>query len=602
MHDTFSHMGNATTNTCKLGDSRMIAIDTETESLEDRTLVGFSVAKDGEGWAKCDTYYPIKHRHPKIKNVNEKAAKKMLQSVIDNNTVVFHNSSFDIPVLTNWGIDFSKADVDDTLIMANLLDENIRHGLKGLVKRYFKYQMVELKEIVGTGQKRISVADADERILDYAADDAKQTLKLFYYLYPRLEQDEKLLKLYNEIERPLLRVIADMHIGGITIDAGRIKTIEQLCTDKTDKAKEKLDYVMEGVNCNSTKQLREFFVYKEKMPVIKSSALTKLPSMDKEVLEIYAETNSAAKLLLEYRKYAKILSTFIPALSPKDIELKTCRGKIHASFNQAGTTSGRFSSSRPNMQNIPKGEKDEFGIRDCIVADEGHIIIGADYSQVELRIMAHFSQDFNLMKAYNGTTDIHTITAEACGISRDKAKTINFGLIYGMRAKTLGKRIDVGYDEAQSYIDKYFETYNAIKPFWELTEQQVRGRGYVETFFGRKRRRTREFQAKDKFDQSKEIGSMTNAIIQGTGADMMKKSMVTMNPQLKAIGARIISTVHDEVIVSCPIKNAKRGFKIVYDSMMEAGKDLTVPIGVSCKYGRTWGEAHGDGIKLEDLK
>jgi len=574
----------------------MIAIDTETESLENRTLVGFSIA-DNKG-AK---YYPIGHRHPDIKNMPAKEMRKMLQEIVDNNRIVFHNSSFDIPVLTNWGIDFSKADIDDSLIIANLLDENIRHGLKGLVKRYFHYQMVELKEIVGTGQKRISVADADPRILEYATDDARQTLRLFNYLYPQLTRDDKLLKLYQEIEKPLLKIIADMHIHGITVNANRIKEIEKLCIDKTEKAKEKLDYVMEDVNYNSTKQLREFFINKEHMPILKSTNKG-APSMDKETLEIYAETNNAAQLLLEYRKYAKILSTFIPALTPTDIDLKTKRGKIYASFNQAGTTSGRFSSSRPNMQNIPKGEKDEFGIRDCIVADEGHILIGADYSQVELRIMAHFSQDFNLMKAYNGTTDIHTITAEACGISRDKAKTINFGLIYGMRAKTLGKRIDVGYDEAQSYIDKYFETYNAIKPFWELAERNIRSRGYVETLFGRKRRRTHEFNAKDTFDQSREIGSMINAIIQGTGADMMKKSMVLMYSKLKAIGARIVSTVHDEVIVSCPIKNAKEGFKIVYDSMMEAGKDLTVPIAVDCKYGRTWGEAHGDGIKLEDLK
>lgn len=571
----------------------MIAIDTETESLEDRTLVGFSIAKDGE-----EAYYPIGHRHPKIKNVNARAAKIMLQSVIDHNKIVFHNSSFDIPVLTNWGIDFSKADVDDTLIIANLLDENIRHGLKGLVKRYFHYTMVELKEIVGTGKKRISVADADPRILEYATDDARQTLRLFNHLYVRLLQDKKLYKLYHEVERPLLMVIASMHLHGITIDAGRIKEIEELCTKKTDKAKEKLDYGMEGVNCNSTKQLREFFIDREGMPIIKSTDKG-MPSMDKEVLETYAETNSTAKLLLEYRKYAKILSTFIPALAPKDIDLKTCRGKIHASFNQAGTTSGRFSSSKPNMQNIPKGKKDEFGIRDCIVADEGQILIGADYSQVELRILAHFSQDFQLMKAYRDGKDIHRITADACGVDRDTtAKTINFGLVYGMRAKTLGKRIDTGYDEAQSYIDKFFKTYNGIKPFWELAERNIRSQGYVETFFGRKRHRTNEFQAKDKFEQSREVGSMINAIIQGTGADMMKKSMVAMHPQLQAIGARIISTVHDEVIVSCPIKNAKRGFKIVYESMMEAGKDLTVPIGVDCKYGRTWGEAHGDGYDL----
>jgi DNA polymerase-1 len=573
-----------------LGGGKLIAIDTETVSLENRTLVGFSVAKKGEA-----KYYPIAHN--KFPNVDETTARSYLQRLIDRNEVVFHNSSFDVPVLTNWGINFDKAVINDTLIIANLLDENVRHGLKALSKRYLHYTMTELKEIVGTGKKRISVADADPRILEYATDDARQTLRLFNFLYARLLQDRKLYKLYIDIERPLLMVIANMHLNGITIDAGRIKEIEKLCTDKTEKAKEKLEYVMEGVNCNSTKQLREFFIEKERMPILKTTDKG-APSMDKETLKTYAETNSAAKLLLEYRKYAKILSTFIPALSPKDIDLKTRKGKIHTSFNQAGTTSGRFSSSKPNMQNIPKGEKDEFGIRDCIVADEGHILIGADYSQVELRIMAHFSQDFNLMKAYNGTTDIHTITAEACGITRDKAKTINFGLIYGMRAKTLGKRIDVGYDEAQSYIDKYFETYNAIKPFWELTERNIRSRGYVETFFGRKRHRTCEFQAKDKFEQSREIGSMTNAIIQGTGADMMKKAMVAMYPRLQEFGARIISTVHDEVIVSCPIEYARCCFDIVKSSMLQAGKDLTVPIGVDCKYGRTWGEAHGDGYDL----
>ena len=565
----------------------MIAIDTETVSLENRTLIGFSIANGKEA-----TYYPIAHKHSNIKNIDEMSAKVMLQATINNNKIVFHNSSFDIPVLSRWGINFDKAIIHDTLIIANLLDENIRHGLKALSKRYLHYTMTELKEIVGTGKNRISVADADERILEYAADDAMQTLKLFNYLYPKLQQDGKLFKLYNEIERPLLRVIADMHIGGIMIDAGRIKKIEELCTKKTEKAKEKLEYVMEGVNCNSTKQLRQFFIYKEHMPILKSSDKTGMPSMDKEVLEIYAETNSAAKLLLEYRKYAKILSTFIPALSPKDIDLKTCKGKIHTSFNQAGTTSGRFSSSKPNMQNIPKGEKDEFGIRDCIVADEGHILIGADYSQVELRIMAHFSQDFNLMKAYNGTTDVHTITANACGISRDKAKTINFGLIYGMRAKTLGKRIDVGYDEAQSYIDKYFETYNAIKPFWKLTEQQVRGKGYVETFFGRKRRRTCEFQAKDKFNQSKEISSMTNSIIQGSGADVMKRAMVAMFPKLQKIGGRIILTMHDEVLCSVPKNKEQQGLKIVKETMTDAWKGFSVPIAIAIKSGRTWHECH----------
>lgn len=568
----------------KQEELNMIAVDTETESLEDRTLVGFSVANDTGA-----KYYPIAHRHPDIKNVDADSARKMLQELVQNNAIVFHNSSFDIPVLTRFRINFSKSDIHDTLIIANLLDENIRHGLKGLVKRYFKYQMVELKEIVGTGQKRISVADADERILKYAADDVRQTLRLFNYLYPKLQQDEKLLQLYQKIEKPLLRVIADMHIGGITIDAGRIKEIEKLCTKKTESVLEKLEYVMEGVNYNSTKQLRAFFIDKERMPIIKTTDKG-MPSMDKEVLEIYAETNSAAKLLLEYRKYAKILSTFIPALTPRDVDLKTLKGKIYASFNQAGTTSGRFSSSRPNFQNIPKDKDMDF--RACIVADEGHVLIGYDYSQIELRILAHFSQDFKLMKAYQEKLDIHQLTADACGISRDKAKTVNFGIIYGMRNKTLGKRIDATPEEAQMYINRYMNTYIGIKPFWEAAEEQLRTRGYIETICGRKRHRTREFQAKDNFDQSREIGSTTNAKIQGSGADILKTAMVLMHPQLKIIGARIIACVHDEVLITCPKKKKQQGDKIVRESMLKASSVLSVPMEISGGIGKTWRDVH----------
>jgi len=312
--------------------------------------------------------------------------------------------------------------------------------------------------------------------------------------------------------------------------------------------------------------------------------------MDKEVLKIYAETNSAAKLLLEYRKYAKILSTFIPALSPKDIDLKTCRGKIHASFNQAGTTSGRFSSSKPNFQNIPKDKDMDF--RACIVADEGHVLIGYDYSQIELRILAHFSQDFRLMKAYQEKQDIHQITADACGISRDKAKTVNFGIIYGMKNKTLGKRINVSSTEAQVYMDRYMETYIGIKPFWELAEQQLRTRSYIETICGRKRHRTREFHAKDKFEQSREIGSTTNAKIQGSGADILKTAMVLMYPQLKILGARIIACVHDELLITCPKKNKLQGDKIVRECMLQAASILSVPMEISGGIGDNWRQIH----------
>lgn len=569
--------------------SEIIACDTETVSLSDRTLVGFSLANK-----KGSKYYPIAHN--KIKNVEEGRAKKMLQDVIENNKIVMHNASFDIPVLVSWGIPLeSFKDVEDTLIMAQLVDENVRHGLKKLTKRYLHCQMTELKEIVGTGQKRISVADADKRILKYAADDAKQTLRLFHYLYSKLLQDKKVLQVYQQIEKPLLKVVSSMHINGININVAKVKEIKDKCEKIISLSETKLKIEMgEDINFSSTQQLKKYFIDERHMPVIKQSSKTGRPSMDKEVLEKYAETNEVAKTLLEFRKYSKIMSTFIPALTPERWNLATMTGKIQANFNQAGTTSGRFSSSRPNMQNIPRAnEDDDIRIREAIIPDKGEILIGADYSQIELRVLAHFSHDPNLVKAYNEGKDIHQQTADACGCSRYNAKTVNFGLVYGMGAKTLAKKIKVSVEEAQQYLDRYFETYSGVKEFWAESEKNFKDFGYVETFSGRKRRRSDNFDTKDSYDQGGEIRSATNAIIQGSAADMLKMAMVSMYPQLQKYKARIILTCHDEVLVSSPIKYKKQVYAVVHRAMVEAGKDLSVPITVDCRFGKSWEEAHG---------
>ena len=576
---------------------KIVAVDTETVSLDDRTLVGFSIAYDN-----ISKYYPIAHN--KVENCDKRESMKMLQDIIENNKIIFHNSAFDIPVLVAWGIpEESFKNIEDTLVIAQLLNDNIRHGLKGLTKRYLHHTMVELKEIVGSGKKRISVADADSRILDYAAEDAEYTLKLYHYLYPRLQQDKKVFQVYAQIERPLLQVIGNMHISGINIDVRKVKEIKDKCESIISLSDAKLKIEMgEDINFSSTQQLKKYFIDKQQMPIIKQSAKTGKPSMDKEVLEKYAETNGVAKTLLEYRKYTKIMSTFIPALTPSDWDLESMRGKIHASFNQAGTTSGRFSSSRPNMQNIPRAnEEDGIKIREAIIPDEGEILIGADYSQIELRVLAHFSHDMNLTKAYNVNKDIHQQTANACGCSRYNAKTVNFGLVYGMGARTLAKKIKVSVEEAQQYIDRYFDSYPGVKEFWAKAEEDFKELGFVETLSGRKRRRSDNFEAKDSYDQGGEVRSATNAIIQGSAADLMKIAMINMYSQLKKYNARIISTVHDEVLVSCPIEYAQSCYNAIKSSMMEAGKDLSVPVDIAIEFGRNWEEAHGDGIKLKEF-
>lgn len=578
--------------------AKFVGVDTETVSLTDKTMVGFSVAFDKNAY-----YIPI--RDNVLPNMPMNKAEELLRIILDTSTVIFHNSAFDLPVLHKFGIDISLFyNVHDTLLMANLVDENIRHGLKSLVKRYFHYTMTELKELCGTGKKRISFADAPKDKYLYACDDAYYTLKLFHFLTDKLIQDKRLAWVYSKIECPLLHVVADMHVNGINIDVKKVKEIRDKCEKIINLAEVKLKIEMgDKINFGSTQQLKKYFIDEQYMPVIKQSSKTGKPSMDKEVLEKYAETNAVAKTLLEYRKYSKIMSTFIPALTPSEWDLDTLSGKIHANFNQAGTTSGRFSSSRPNMQNIPRSSEDDaIKIREAVVPDTGEILIGADYSQIELRILAHFSRDPNLVKAYNENKDIHQQTANACGCSRFNAKTVNFGLVYGMGSRTLAKKIKVSVEEAQQYIDRYFNTYSGVKIFWAEAEKHFKDFGYVETLSGRKRRRSDNFDAKDAYDQGAEVRSATNAIIQGSAADLIKIAMVSMYPQLKKYNARIISTVHDEILVSCPVKNAKQVYAVVHRSMMMAGENLSVPIDIAIKFGRNWEEAHGDGVSLKEFK
>lgn len=577
-----------------LKKARIVALDTETKSLEDRTLVGFSVA-----YGQNEKFYvPIRDKY--LDNMPVTKAKNLLNNILQNCHVIFHNSSFDLPVLYSFGVIIPDKDYDDTVIMANLVNENMQHGLKSLVKKYFNYQMIEFKELTGTGKNYTSFDELkDEKKVQYACDDAEWTLKLYHVLKEEIDKDKHIANVYYNIEKPLLKVVAQMHIHGVRINISKVMEVASICQQEINFAEEKLRILMgKDINFNSSKQLREYFISKCHMPVIRKSSKTNQPSVDKEVLEVYAETNSEAKLLLEYRKYSKIHSTFISALTPTNWDTEDQTGYIYASFNQAGTVSGRFSSSKPNMQNIP--HDDDLGLREVVIPDKGEILIGADYSQIELRVLAHFSKDPNLLLAYNNKKDIHQQTADALKIDRYDAKTINFGLVYGMGAKTLAKKIKKSYDDATYYLEKFFQVYYKVKEFWNTAEQQFRNYGYVQTISGRKRRRTPYFFAKEEYDQGAEVRSAINSIIQGTAADLMKRAMVSMYPQLKKYGAHLILTVHDEVLVSCPVDKAKQVYGVIHRAMVSAGNDLDVLVEVDAKFGRTWQEAHSD--QLPELK
>lgn len=566
--------------------STRIAIDTETISLTDKTIVGFSFAYIKGN--KIKSYY-IPIRHSKFDNMPLGDVQVILVLLLNHPQLVFHNYVFDAMVFKQFGISVASPIVHDTMIIAHLLDENDRQGLKPCALRYCNHQMTTFKEVCGTGKSQISFADVEEDIADsYASEDAEYTLKLFNVLYPLLIADKDLYKIYETIERPLLFVVEDMQIGGITIDVAQVNRIREECQKQVSNALERIEYLMPKIKINSTKELRGWFLDKKRLQPLKVSRKTGNGSVDKEFLEYY-ETDKRCpeiKTILAYRKYSKILSTFIPALTPM------AGTKIYAQFRQSGTTSGRFSSSNPNMQNIPR-TGDEFDIRASIIADKGEVLIGADYSQIELRIAAHFSQEPSMLKIYKEGGDIHQQTADACGSTRQEAKIINFGLLYGMYFKTLAKQLEIDEQKAITYHDGFWEKYPALEKFIEKSKVDAIKNKYTITFFGRKRHLSVEFHDKDDFKKGAELRSLVNAIVQGTGADLMKLAMLSMYPQLKKIGARIVLTCHDEVIVSCPKSKKQRAYAIVHRSMVEAGVDLSIPITVDAKIGKTWSEVHG---------
>jgi len=541
----------------------------------------------------------------------------ILKQILNWNQLVFHNYVFDGMVFKKFGIPVKSAIIHDTMLLAHSLDENGRQGLKPCALRYCHHQMKPFKEVVGTGKSQISFADVDkETASKYASEDAEYTYKLFEILYPMVIADDSLYRVYETIERPLLLVVEDMQINGITVDNAQVSRIREDCQKRVSDALERLEYFMPNINLNSPKQLREYFIDKKRLQPLKLSKKTQLGSVDKEFLEHYENEKKCPeiKVLLAYKKYNKILSTFIPALTTGI----NADYKIYAQFRQSGTTSGRFSSSNPDMQNIPRTDKkckkcsgdlvlknyklvckncgeisDSFDIRAAIVADKGQILIGADYSQIELRLAAHFSQEPSMIAAYKNNEDIHQLTADACNSTRQEAKTINFALLYGIYFKSLAKQLKVDERKALEYFNQFWKNYPKLFNFIEQSKKDAMKNGYTMTFFGRKRHLSDEFANKEEFKKGAELRSLVNAIIQGTGADLMKLAMLEMYQSLKDIGARIVLTCHDEVLVSCPKNNVKEGMKIVEESMVNVGKDLSVPIKVDIKSGKTWSGVHG---------
>ncbi len=557
---------------------RVIALDFETISLKDKTPVAFTFAYEDKKF-----FVPIKMKY--FANVEEKKYRALLR-IIMHQEVVFHHSAFDLQVLEEIGLS-CRTSPHDTLILSHLYNENGSHKLKDLVKEYLNYDMIKFKDVCGVGKKQISFRDVSDKVVaeKYATDDAVYTLKLFNYLYPKIMADKDLKQAYEEVERPLLLVVNDMHSQGVPINDKKITAIKKECENKKDFYKSKIDYYMADINLNSPKQLREYFIDKKRNPIMKRSQRTNEPSVDAEVLQKYANKGSKeAEWILKYRYYSKILTTFVPALKPDS------KGLIHPHFHQVGTTSGRFSSSEPNFQNIPI--KDDLSIRACIEAPEGFTFIGADYGQMELRLTAHMSQDKNMMETFNKGKDIHTMTSNKVGCSRKEAKVLNFGILYGMGINALSKNLGCDRQEANKYKHDYRVTYPSLDRYMTQTRVIADRDGYLTLLYGRKRHLPESYKHAEEWGKQSILRSMANAMIQGGCAMIIKKAMVLMYKELEKYEAHIIAQVHDEVIVMCREEYAGQVQEIVERCMIQPTLALTVPFTVDSGIGKNWQVIH----------
>ena len=578
-----------------------VAIDTETDSLNavEANLIGFSLAID----VNDACYVPLKHDNAN-KQINFDDAIEFLKSLNADSSVlkIFHNKKYDALVLDKYNIKVNS--YDDTMLISYSLGSGAsRHNLDFLAKKYLEHSAISYKEIVGSGknQKSFNEIDIDKASI-YAAEDADITFRLWKILKPKLLK-EKVSSVYETIERPLAKVIMDMEKNGVCIDEEILKDLSLKFQKEILNIETKcFEIVGSEFNLGSPKQIGEILFDKLKIKGGKKTP-SGAWSTDAETLNFLASSGHALpKLLLEWRGLSKLKSTYTDAL-PTFVNKKTKR--IHTSYSMSSTSTGRLSSSDPNLQNIPIKNDEGRMIRSAFIAKPGSSLISADYSQIELRIIAHISDDNNLKDAFKNDIDIHSLTAsEVFGIPlkdmnqdiRRKAKAINFGIIYGISAFGLSNQLDISRSEASDYIRSYFEKFPSIRDYMETTKEFAKDNGYVKTLFGRK----------CFIDESINRGpggkafmerAAINAPIQGTAADIIKRAMIKIPKYFEKenLGTKMIMQVHDELIFETKDNEIEETMSIVTREMSEAHKpviNLSVDLKVEAASGKNWEQAH----------
>ena len=510
------------------------------------------------------------------------------------------NVKFDLMVLRRIGIEVAGR-LYDTMILHYLLDPEGRHNMNALALRYLDYRPIEIETLIGRGARQLTMdLVAIDRVKEYAAEDADVTLRLKRVLWPRVVETG-MEALYVAIEEPMIRVLADIETAGVRIDSEALAAYAVELGGRMAELEAEIRLLADepALNVNSSRQLGELLFAKMRIDEKPKMTRTKQFCTDEEYLQGFARKHRIVGLILEYRGVKKLLSTYAEAL-PQLVNPAT--GRIHTSFNQAVTATGRLSSANPNLQNIPVREELGRRIRRAFIPTDGeHRLLSADYSQVELRLMAHLSGDESLIAAFEHGEDIHAATAarlfgkeiaEVTADERRKAKTANFGIIYGISAFGLSQRLDIPRKEAKEIIDGYFASYPKVKEYMDRMAGQARTDGYVATIFGR-RRYLNDIASRNAVARGLAERNAINAPIQGSAADIMKIAMIAVHRRFaeEGIRSKVILQVHDELVVDMLRSEEERVVRIVREAM-ESAAALRVRLVTDCGVGDNWLEAH----------
>ena len=577
----------------EVGRYEEFCFDTETTGFDifnDR-IVGLSLAVE-----------PFKAWYVPFKEENTPQYAEIVRPLFENENIakIGQNIKFDLMVLRRLGIEI-RGRKYDTMILHYLLDPESRHNMNALSERYLNYKPIEIESLIGKGSKQLTMDLVNvERVKEYAAEDADVTLRLKHELYPMVEKIG-LQHLYFEVEEPMIAVLADIEMAGVRIDTGALAVYAVELNRKLGEleAAIRTEAGEANLNINSARQLGEVLFAKMRIAEKPKMTKTKQFCTDEDYLQSFARKHRIVDLILEYRGVKKLLSTYVEAL-PQLVNRTT--GRIHTSFNQAVTATGRLSSTNPNLQNIPV--RDDMGrrIRKAFIpSDDDHLLLSADYSQVELRLMAHLSDDESLIAAFEHGEDIHTATAaklfnksleEVTSEERRRAKTANFGIIYGISAFGLSQRLEIPRKEAKEIIDGYFASYPKVKEYMDNVVEKAKEEGFVSTIFGR-RRYLNDISSHNAVARGLAERNAVNAPIQGSAADIMKIAMINVHRRFAAEGirSRVILQVHDELVVDMLRSEQERVTAIVTECM-ESAANLKVRLIADAGVGDNWLEAH----------